>query len=63
MIADFRYKGWCQIQEILELLNMVSNRRTGADLWQPQGERFGFKIMNKFLIGIPGYEISFLGRC
>lgn len=40
---------------------MVSNYRTGADLGQPQGDRSGFKITNTFLIGMPGYEMSFLG--
>lgn len=41
---------------------MVSNCTTGANLWQPQGDRFGFKIMNKFLIGMPDHEMGFLGR-
>ena len=43
MIAAFRYRKGCRVQEILGLLNIVSNYRTGADMWQPQGGRFGFK--------------------
>lgn len=62
MITTCRHRKGRQVQEILGLLNIVSNCRTSAHLWQPQGDRVGFKIRNKFLIGMPGHEMSFLKK-